>query len=358
MKDDMNDDALFDAFLKGEGELALRLQALEQPQPSAALDAAILTQARTAMAADRPPAANDDVAHGAGRRHPASLSWRWRVPAAIAATVLVGVIARQSVQSDTAAQVYEASAVDAASPPSAAPPASAAAGMAPANPMTSAPSTAVAPAVAPEQASAPAGPLASAALAAVAAAKQSAAAPVSETAPDVRPSAPIATARSSAPAVLPRQRRAVPERAATTHPAPIISSTSTAAPAPQAVASKPSTQSGVADASMESATSVRKIDWDKAIRDQKPHLMAPERAQAAGTILDQIDAQSQAGNLDNRMLMGPERAQAAGAMLDQIDFQLEAGNLAQAIAIWEQLRQTYPDYPIPDVTAEKLRKSR
>ena len=80
--DDINDIDL-DAFLKGEDELSRHLQALPQAEPSAALDAAVLARARAAMA---PAAAND----------PAPLPMRWRVPAGLAAMLLVGVLAHRS----------------------------------------------------------------------------------------------------------------------------------------------------------------------------------------------------------------------------------------------------------------------
>ena len=98
----MSDDALFDAFISGEDDLARRLQALAQPAPSAALDAAILASARAAMAQEaRPAAANDSGDSTAAPQLAPSLGWRWRMPAGIAAAVLVGVFAKQA---------YEASA--------------------------------------------------------------------------------------------------------------------------------------------------------------------------------------------------------------------------------------------------------
>lgn len=91
----MSDDAAFDAFLKGEGLLARQLQSLPQGAPADQLDAAILQRARDLMAQDaRAPAAND--AGGAAAPRMAALSWRWRVPAGIAATVLAGVFAHQA----------------------------------------------------------------------------------------------------------------------------------------------------------------------------------------------------------------------------------------------------------------------
>jgi hypothetical protein len=85
-------DAELDAFLKGEDELSRRLKALEQPSPSAELDAAILAQAQ------RPAAAND-ASDGLALKAPMQrLGLRWRVPAGIAATVLAGVLAHQAWQ--------------------------------------------------------------------------------------------------------------------------------------------------------------------------------------------------------------------------------------------------------------------
>ena len=96
-KDDMSDDAQFDAFLNGEGDLARELQCLAQPGPSAHLDAAILANAREAMAQEpQLSAANDGGDSTPAPRLAPSLGWRWRIPAGIAATVLVGVFAQQT----------------------------------------------------------------------------------------------------------------------------------------------------------------------------------------------------------------------------------------------------------------------
>jgi hypothetical protein len=102
-QDQDKDDANFEAFLRGEGDLAEGLDALAQPSPSATLDAAILARARADVERDernarlhrdaqrareaneaRGQAANDAPARG-----------RWGVPAGIAATVLAGVLGHQ-----------------------------------------------------------------------------------------------------------------------------------------------------------------------------------------------------------------------------------------------------------------------
>lgn len=95
-KDDMSDDAQFEAFLKGEDELSRRLQALPQPSPSAELDAIIMKRVTFALAQQGRPAANDPGQHSAAPMLAPGLGRRWRIPAAIAASVLVGVFAHQA----------------------------------------------------------------------------------------------------------------------------------------------------------------------------------------------------------------------------------------------------------------------
>lgn len=93
----MSDDAEFDAFLKGEGDLSRSLQSMPQAGPSAALDAAILARARLAMEQEsRPPAANDPGDAAPTPRLAPSFAQRWKIPMGIAASVLAGVFATQS----------------------------------------------------------------------------------------------------------------------------------------------------------------------------------------------------------------------------------------------------------------------
>jgi hypothetical protein len=97
-KDDMSDDAEFDAFLKGDDALSRQFQAMPQAGPSAALDAAILQRARDLMAQETRPQAANDAGIATPAPRVAGLGWRWRVPGAIAATVLAGVFAHQAYQ--------------------------------------------------------------------------------------------------------------------------------------------------------------------------------------------------------------------------------------------------------------------
>lgn len=90
-----HDDAEFDLFLKRESKLAQLLQSLEQPVPSAMLDAAILAKAESELARSSRlsrGASNDPVVPGASHVPPSFLG-RWRMPMGLAASVVVGVIA-------------------------------------------------------------------------------------------------------------------------------------------------------------------------------------------------------------------------------------------------------------------------
>jgi len=82
--DTQHDDAEFEAFLRGEGELSRALSALPQPAPPDDLTAAILARAE----ADQDPASstNDAVIPDAGPRPAPHYLRRVRVPLAIAAS--------------------------------------------------------------------------------------------------------------------------------------------------------------------------------------------------------------------------------------------------------------------------------
>ncbi|MFZ6871772.1 hypothetical protein ACO0LF_06900 [Undibacterium sp. Di27W] len=91
--DDMQD-AEFEGFLQGKGELASLLQNLPQAQPSAELDAAIIAQAERALAASTPAlmvsAANDAIGPE-GHGKPPSFLWRWKLPLSLAASILFAI---------------------------------------------------------------------------------------------------------------------------------------------------------------------------------------------------------------------------------------------------------------------------
>lgn len=80
MSGNEKEDLEFEAFLKGEGELAQHLRALAQAEPSAQQDAAILAAVQTDLAreAAAPKAANDSLGP--------SFTTRWGLPLAAAAS--------------------------------------------------------------------------------------------------------------------------------------------------------------------------------------------------------------------------------------------------------------------------------
>lgn len=92
-KDIHDDDAEFDDFLLGKGELSNLLQALPQPGASAKLDERILRDiearlATPAVPAPAPAAANDAASHPEQRPAPGFFA-RWRTPLGLAATLVL-----------------------------------------------------------------------------------------------------------------------------------------------------------------------------------------------------------------------------------------------------------------------------
>jgi hypothetical protein len=87
------EDAEFEAFLRGEGDLARALQTLPQPAPPAALDAAILALVETDLAIQpiAALAANDPVIPAADRQQKPNFIARWKIPLGLAASALIAV---------------------------------------------------------------------------------------------------------------------------------------------------------------------------------------------------------------------------------------------------------------------------
>ena len=137
-EDSKHDDAEFEAFLQGQGDLARKLRGLPQPSPSAALDAAILAQAEALTAAAAPvrEAANDAPPLKTGK--PGKPHWRWSTQLALAASVVLATLvtlrwqnepvvepaepARKIEQPVQVAQAPQAEAPPPAAPAAAAPP--------------------------------------------------------------------------------------------------------------------------------------------------------------------------------------------------------------------------------------------
>ncbi|MDB5769266.1 MAG: hypothetical protein JWQ61_4080 [Collimonas fungivorans] len=137
-EDNKHDDAEFEAFLQGQGDLARKLRRLPQPSPSADLDAAILAQAEALTAAAVPvrEAANDAPPPKTGK--PGKPRWRWNTQLALAASVVLATLvtlrwqnepvvepaepARKIEQPEQVAQAPQAEAPPPAAPAAAPPP--------------------------------------------------------------------------------------------------------------------------------------------------------------------------------------------------------------------------------------------
>lgn len=293
----MSEDAEFDAFLKGEGALARQLQALAQPSPAPALDAAILADARTALAEERPAAAND-AAPPAQWQPPPALSWRWRVPAGIAATLLVGLIARQSFESDWPQVNYDAPTAEAPAPAPVVEPATAVPAAQPA-------------AVTGQIASAPARPaLKTRPVTAPARAAAQMEAPAVESAP--------------APAPVPAP------------PAPAAPGTGTMTEALERVTVTGSTIAPAAAQEVEAEdrrAAERVSNVASLQRPVRPRIGKPDPAAQNQTAVP---------------------AESAALMLERVERLLQEGHHQAAMQAWEALQRTYPDYPVPDAIREKL----
>ncbi|MFL6656775.1 MAG: hypothetical protein ACJ8GW_01785 [Massilia sp.] len=341
-KDDMSDDAEFDAFLKGEDALSRRLQALPAAVPSAALDAAILQQARELMAQDaRPVAANDPgpARPVAGLRR---LSWRWRVPAGIAATMVTGLFAlqtyRQSAQFEPGlALPAEETALILQAPQ--APPKVAL--EEPARDLPAAMNSAPAPAAV---AAAPPPPLAEIAApvpsypGAPAAPAVEAVAPAPQaTSPVARaPSQPLAEARAQigdrdayasdmARAQTPESRPRERDTAVLAKPMP-----APAMPAPLAAPPAPIVAAPVvASAGRPAASEKADLQSGYAARNES------RSAESTAKKIDQLAPPSQ--------------------WLVTIEALLAGGKDKEALTQWRVFRKAYPDYPVPDTTRERIK---
>lgn len=330
----MSDDAEFDAFLNGEGELARRLQGVAQPSPSAALDAAILASARAAMAQEARPAAANDSGDGApAPRLAPGLGWRWRVPAGIAASVLVGVFAVQTFEAggdlnETAAPVPEAAAERSVVVPTM--PA------APAAPAKSAGLPAaenMAPAPAPQMRSSPAP------------SKAKVPAPVIQAEP-----APVESVESYAPPAAPAPapalafdmaRPAMPARQS--KPAPVLSEQAKSA----------NMDSVVIEGYRRAQVQAAPAPVSNYAPSQPPEAAAQKPWPPVAT-LDSEDKQI-AGMVAPAPAASANMApMSAPAWLHRIEALLAQGQQPEAVAQWKAFRKVYPDYPVTAATRSQL----
>ena len=366
----MSDDAEFEAFLKGEGELSRRLQALDQPSPSADLDAAILGRIRTSMEQQQREAANDPGAPASGPRIAPVMGMRWRVPVGIAASVLVGLFATQAYQSNTSSdlvtvreQERAADAVmkeeQAAVPPPAAAEEKRAAAIAPAadaaNEAVPAPVVQAVPAVPAAPAEAPAAGAVSAETHKPALQRRSAryaARPVPSVEATPAP-AVIAAQDSAAPAPPPPFSFSAPPAAAPA-PAPVAASQA----ASQAEAGRLSSAAAAASRSREPI-----VNHFKAA--------APAPMPSAPSVLERVEVTGSrmppariAEGPSPIMVLKDQRVEITGssigrsgvrqapdleaaAWVEAIEQLLDKGDIAGAVREWKKLRLAYPGYKAP-----------
>jgi hypothetical protein len=303
-KDEMSDDAQFDAFLKGEGDLSRQLQSLAQPSPSAALDAAILERARLAIAGQGREAANDPgtVPHN-NSSLARGLGMRWRVPAGIAAAVLAGLIGQQAFQQADREQLESVSA-DVAPVRSVEPPAAPAV-METAPPDTPAPK----PLPAPEYKMPPAETVSA-----------PAPAPVAVPSP---PPEPVAVTRPApapmpAPPPPPQQARPVSEGAALSY-----------APSPASASAPPRSRIRAAG---EGAS-----DFYARANTQKAAKSSLERVTVTGSSIKR------------------EQLHEAPEWLALMEDLLQKGKDVEAAHEWARFRRTYPDHAVPEALEQRLK---
>ena len=318
----MNDDAEFEAFLKGEGDLARRLQGLAQPSPSPSLDAAILGRIRTSMEQQRDVAANDAGEAQAGPRLAPAMGMRWRVPVGIAASVLVGLFATQAYQSNTSRELVtmreQERAADAVLEEKSAPvptPA-AAADSAPAPGLAQAPAMPEQRKPAPEPAAPPPPPpdMPAKRMRAVELDKPRSVTPGLERRAESPGAPPVMTEADVATSP-------VPPPAAPPMPAPVSAAPAAkprlAAPTPQAMQEVTVTGSRIPSRVAESSSPVQLSD----------------RVVVSGSRI--------------RTSIAEDHTVDSAAWIQAIEQMLDKGDVAGALREWKKLRETYPDFVAP-----------
>lgn len=342
-----DDDAEFDAFLQGKGPLAQGLADLQQPEPPAALDAAILAR----VAADLGQGAGAGTAAPSGAQaandsegppdfQPRRWRERWRVPVALAAGVTAISIALPLWQDEVALQQQAihgqmqdmqipampapAPVEEAAMPTDTAAPAPEVSG-----PMKDAARPAAPAAMAPAPAAARPQPGIAAAAPAQAAAKAEAAR--NDAAAEKRDAA--AGARKA----IEREQaetRAQSMRKPDVYPAPVVEAAPAQAPVQAPAVAPPPPPAPAATPGLPKIALQPQADYRAAASDSKPAL---------------------ARHLAEETVSQPLYPPAVIARIEQL---LRDGKRAEALAEWERLRAAYPGYPAPDKLREALEPGR
>lgn len=329
------DDAEFQAFLQGKGPLVQGMAELKQPEPSAALDAAILAQVAADLEQATATAANDG--QGPADFQPYRWRDRWRMPLALAAGVTAISIALPLWQDEVAQQQQAASMpmqdVQIPPVPLAMPAAGPDADAAP----KAAPEAAGAPATKDDAAPPPPAPAKEPARAAAeddsrhlseAAAKRKAEIDdvARKTQERERTEAPLQTAQKRAQQPAPAPKAApMQESLREPLPAPVIAP----APAPRPV---PAPVVAPAPAAPPMPGS------------------PPAYGRAAGI----ATAPAPAAKPDAARNFAEEAVSSPSAMVARIEQLLKDGKRDEALEEWERLRAAWPDYPVPVKLREAL----
>ncbi len=356
-KDEMNDDAEFEAFLKGEGDLSHALQGMPQPSPSAALDAAILGRIRTSMEQQQGPAANDPGDAVPAPRLARGLGMRWRVPAGIAASALVGLFAVQAYQSDVSGDLVSAPAQERAA-------------------------DAI---LAQESAQAPAAPAPAVEVPNVAAPEASvdAAAKPPASEPAAATARPRAETGRAAAAL---RRKAAPEPAAPAPSFELAAPVPAAQPAPAPAAAAPApvvAQAADREAAVKAAMEPKRDLFDEERRRAESKSVeqnfryAPPAAPAPIASADVRDTPGPAKVAANasggpvltkeqmekvtvtgssiRRTFSPVPATPQSLWIERIEARLREGKDAEALREWTKFREAYPRYSVPVELEEKMK---
>ncbi|AMO95889.1 hypothetical protein CFter6_3243 [Collimonas fungivorans] len=327
------DDAEFEAFLQGHGELARQLQGLPQPAPSAALDAAILAQAETMLKTETPlqQAANDALSGKPGKAAKPRFLMRWSTQLGMAACMVLAVLVTLRWQTEPATQSYDTAPQAEPAPPPAAPAAAPAPSVKSVEPVEK--KAQAKPDLArPKAAARSAPPAAKAAPEAKSPtqAQDTQAAPAPTPAPIAgRENYAVSPSQLANPENLPSKARAiiVPRAAVTaSQPSAIADPAAAYSPAPAPIVAPPAPTYSSAPA---------------------PAIASGATAAAAPTESESASVATQPGK--------PESPARAEAWLSVIDQMLKAGLRQDALEEWEKFRHAYPGYPVPEKLRAQIR---
>ena len=327
------DDAEFETFLHGHGELARQLQGLPQPAPSATLDAAILAQAETLLKTETSlrQAANDALSGKSGKPSKPRFLMRWPTQLGMAACMVLAVLATLRWQTEPATQSYDTAPQAEPAPPPPAPAAAAATSVESVGAVEK--KTQATPDLArPKAAARSAPPVAKAAPEAKPPAQDTQTAPAPAPAPApaaARENYAVSPSQLASPENFPSRVRAiiVPQApAAAKPPSAIAEPAATYSPAPAPIVAPPAYSPAPAPA---------------------PVIASGATATAAPTEPESAPIATLSGKTES-----PARA---AAWLSAIDEMLKAGLHQDALEEWDKFKRDYPDYPVPEKLRAQIR---